>query len=120
MTVVQVGLLPVLRIAALATSHAGARVIARPTLTVGALRLTLTVRARLALTVRSLALAVGIRPGLALAVGVAPGLSLAIGMPLRLTLTGLTLSVGALTVVWRSCRSTRSCSILGAAVRIGR
>jgi hypothetical protein len=121
LTVVRAGLLPVLRITALASGHAAARVIARPTLTVGALRVTLTVRARLALTVRALALTVGIRSGLALAVGVAPGLSLAIGMPLRLTLTGLTLSVGALTVVWRSCRSAgRSRSILRAVVRICR
>jgi hypothetical protein len=122
LTVVRVGLLPVLRITALASGHAAARVIAGPTLTVGALRLTLTVRARLALTVgirSGLALAVGIRSGLTLAVGVAPGLSLAIGMPRRLTLTGLTLSVGALTEVWRSCRSARSRGILRTLVRIG-
>ena len=133
LTVVRVGLLPVLRVSGLATSRAAAglgaaRVIAGLTLAIGALGLTLAVRPlpRLTLAVRTL-------PRLALTVGTLPRLTLTVRTGLRLArpigrLSGLCLTclgfpvrARALTVRFRSSRSGGGArDTLRAVVRGGR
>jgi hypothetical protein len=126
LTVVRVGLLPVLRVSALVTSHTAGlgagRVIAGLTLAEGALGLTLAVRAgrRWALTVRPLlrwALTVRPLPRLALTVKPLPRLALTVRTVIRLaraigrlsglhlTCLGLAVRARVLTVRFRSGRS---------------
>ena len=143
LTVVRVGLLSVLRVSALVTSHAAAgpgaaRIIAGLTLTVGALGLTLAVRTgrrlaltvwpllRLALTIRTLPrLALTVRPLPRLALTVRTGLRLARAIGRlsgrRLTCLGLAVRARALTVRFRSSRSGGGArGTLRAVVRGGR